>query len=110
MNTEQTILSVSQLNNQVKFLLENKFSNIWVQGEISSLRQYSSGHIYFTLKDYTAEISSVLFSHDAKKLDFIPENGQKVIMFGGVSLYSPRGQFQFKVKSIHVSGKGDLFR
>jgi len=109
MNTEQTILSVSQLNNQVKFLLENKFSNVWVQGEISSLRQYSSGHIYFTLKDYTSEISSVLFSHDAQKLDFIPENGQKVIMFGGVSLYSPRGQFQFKVKSIHVSGKGDLW-
>jgi len=109
MNTEQTILSVSQLNNQAKFLLENKFSHVWVEGEISSLRQYSSGHIYFTLKDATGEISSVLFAHDAQKLAFIPENGQKVIMFGGVSIYSPRGQFQFNVKSIHISGKGDLW-
>ncbi|MBC8311494.1 MAG: exodeoxyribonuclease VII large subunit [Candidatus Marinimicrobia bacterium] len=109
MNTEQTILSVSQLNNQAKFLLENKLSHVWVEGEISSLRQYSSGHIYFTLKDASGEISSVLFSHDAQKLSFIPENGQKVIMYGGVSLYSPRGQFQFKVKNIHISGKGDLW-
>ena len=109
MNNKQTILSVSQLNNQAKFLLENKFSHVWVEGEISSLRQYSSGHIYFTLKDATGEISSVLFAHDAQKLAFIPENGQKVIMFGGVSIYSPRGQFQFKAKSIHISGKGDLW-
>jgi len=109
MNTEQTILSVSQLNNQVKFLLENKFSHVWVEGEISSLRQYRSGHIYFTLKDATAEISSVLFAHDAQKLAFIPENGQKVILFGSISLYSPRGQFQFKVKGLHISGKGNLW-
>ena len=109
MNTDQTILSVSQLNNQAKFLLEQKFSHVWVEGEISSLRQYSSGHIYFTLKDATGEISSVLFSHDAQKLTFIPENGQKVTLFGSVSLYSPRGQFQFKVKNIHISGKGDLW-
>ena len=67
MDTQQTILSVSQLNNQAKFLLENKFSHVWVEGEISSLRQYSSGHIYFTLKDATGEISSVLFAHDAQK-------------------------------------------
>ena len=109
MNTEQTILSVSQLNNQAKFLLENKFSHVWVEGEISSSRQYSSGHIYFTLKDATSEISSVLFSYDAQKLAFIPENGHKVIMFGSVSLYSPRGQFQFKVKSINISGRGALW-
>ena len=109
MNTDKTILSVSQLNNQAKFLLEQKFSHVWVEGEISSLRQYSSGHIYFTLKDATGEISSVLFSHDAQKLTFIPENGQKVTLFGSVSLYSPRGQFQFKVKNIHISGKGDLW-
>ena len=109
MDTQQTILSVSQLNNQAKFLLENKFSHVWVEGEISSLRQYSSGHIYFILKDASGEISSVLFSHDAQKLAFIPENGQKVTLFGSVSLYSPRGQFQFKVKNIHISGQGDLW-
>jgi len=109
MNNDQTILSVSQLNNQAKFLLENKFSHVWVEGEISSLRQYSSGHIYFTLIDATGEISSVLFSHDAQKLSSIPENGQKVTLFGSVSLYSPRGQFQFKVKNIYLSGQGDLW-
>ena len=76
---------------------------------MSSLRQYSSGHTYFTLKDATNEISCVLFFHDAQKLAFIPENGQKVVVFGSVSLYSPRGQFQFKVKNIHISGRGDLW-
>jgi len=109
MNNDQTILSVSQLNNQAKFLLEKKFSHVWVEGEIISLHQYRSGHIYFTLKDSTGEISSVLFSHDAQKLPYIPENGQKVTLFGSVSLYSPRGQFQFKVKNIHLSGRGDLW-
>ena len=73
------------------------------------MRQYSSGHLYFTIKDVTGEISSVLFGQDAQKLAFIPENGQKVIMFGGVSIYSPRGQFQFKVKTLHRSGKGNLW-
>ena len=109
MINEQVILSVTQLNNQAKFFLENKFSNVWVEGEISSLRKYSSGHIYFTLKDSSGEISSVLFAHDAQKLAFIPENGQKVILIGGITIYSPRGQFQFKVKSIHISGRGKLW-
>ena len=109
MINDQTILSVTQLNNQAKFYLENKFSNILVEGEISSLRKYSSGHIYFSLKDSTGEISSVLFAHDAQKLAFILENGQKVILIGGISIYSPRGQFQFKVKSINLSGRGELW-
>ena len=109
MINERVILSVTQLNNQAKFFLENKFSNVWVEGEISSLRKYSSGHIYFTLKDSSGEISSVLFAHDAQKLAFIPENGQKVILIGGISIYAPRGQFQFKVKSIHISGRGKLW-
>ena len=72
MNKEKIVLSITQLNNQAKSLLEDKFSYVWVEGEVSTLRKYSSGHIYFTLKDPTGEISCVLFNHNAKKITFIP--------------------------------------
>ena len=60
MKHNKITLSVSQLNNQAKFLLEKEFSDIWVEGEVSSVRKYSSGHTYFTLKD-SFEISVVFF-------------------------------------------------
>ena len=81
MINDQTILSVTQLNNQAKFYLENKFSNILVEGEISSLRKYSSGHIYFTLKDEQGAIRCAMFRNQNLKLNFLPKDGDQKFHF-----------------------------
>ncbi len=106
---QNTVLTVTQLNNQAKYLLEKQFSQIWVEGEIGSFKTYGSGHSYFTLKDDGSEISSVLFAHQFKGLSFQPHVGQKVVAHGTVSLYPQRGQYQFVVSHLHMAGKGNLW-
>lgn len=97
------------MNNQVKYALEKNFSYIWVEGEISAPRQYPSGHLYFTLKDASSEISCVLFSSQRSRLEFVPAQGQKVLVTGSVSLYLPRGQYQLTVKHMYPAGQGALW-
>ena len=109
MKHNKTTLSVSQLNNQAKFLLEKEFSDIWVEGEVSSVRKYSSGHTYFTLKDSFQEISVVFFSQYAQKSSITLQNGEKIIVNGSLSIYAIRGQYQFIAKNIQISGQGNLW-
>ncbi|MCD7905801.1 MAG: exodeoxyribonuclease VII large subunit [Clostridiales bacterium] len=105
------IYTVSQLNGYVKRLFERDafLADVFVQGEISNLKLHSSGHIYFTLKDKTAQISCVMFSAYASGLGFLPENGIKVTVYGSVSLYEKTGAYQLYVKIMEPAGVGALY-
>ena len=69
---DHKILTITQVTNQVKFTLEQQYSNLWIQGEISSCKSYPSGHIYLTLKDGKSELSSVIFSQYVYQLSHQP--------------------------------------
>jgi exodeoxyribonuclease VII large subunit len=104
-----TILTVTQLNNQVKSQMETRFKNLWIQGEISSPKKYPSGHTYLTLKDSQSEISSVLFSGSGRNIDFQILHGLKVIAYGQPSIFIRRGQYQFIIENMYPAGKGELW-
>ena len=101
-------LSVSSLNEQIKYLLEESFNRVLVEGELSRITFHNSGHIYFTLKDSGSAISCVMFRGNASKLKFRLEEGLKVILDGAVTLYKPRGSYQVNCFSIEPSGQGAL--
>ena len=101
-------LSVSALNEQIKHLLEESFSRVFVEGELSRITFHNSGHIYFTLKDSGSAISCVMFRGNASKLKFRLEEGQKVVIDGAITLYKPRGSYQINCFTIEPSGQGAL--
>lgn len=104
-------VTVTQLNTRVKELLsaDPGLRDIWVSGEVSNLKKYSSGHYYFTLKDAGSEIRSVLFAGSRARMDFEPTDNMKVMAFGRVDMYVPRGSYQFIVETMRKSGVGDLY-
>lgn len=107
MTTEQRlVLTVSQLNSEVNQLLKQSLVPLWVEGEISNLVRASSGHYYFSLKDTDAQLRCALFK--GRPLTFKPENGNKVLAFGSVGLYEPRGEYQFIVSQMEMAGVGQL--
>lgn len=103
----ENILSISALNQLIKKDLEFNFSNIVVEGEISNFVAHSSGHKYFSLKDNSSQISAVMWK--GQRLDFKPDDGQKVIAFGSISVYTPRGSYQIVVNKLIPQGIGNLF-
>ncbi len=105
------IISVSALNTYLKGLLDSdpNLQYIFVSGEISNLTDhYSSGHIYLSLKDSKAVIKAVMFSFNASRLRFKPQNGMKIIARGKVSLYEPSGQYQLYIEDMQPDGIGAL--
>ncbi len=100
------IYTVSQITQLIKGLLENNVGEIWLEGEISNFKAASSGHFYFSLKDEGALILGAMFAHANKGLKFKLEDGQKVICFGKVDVYGPRGQYQIIVEKIEPKGVG----
>ncbi len=106
----RTIYSVTELNRSAATVLEQNFSWIWVEGEISNLAQPSSGHIYFSLKDSGAQVRCAMFKSRNNGLKFQPENGQQVQIRGKVSLYQPRGDYQLIVDRMEEAGDGALQR
>ena len=108
--TEETrrVLSVSELTAQVKRLLEKQVGSIWVTGEVTNLRAQSSGHIYFTLKDATSQLSCVLFSREKVSHRELIADGQKVLLQGDVTVYEARGQYQLIVRAVELQGVGAL--
>ena len=106
----QEIISVSDINDLAKGLLEKDLSNVWIQGEISSFTAHGSGHWYFTIKDKKSSLDCVMFKFDNINLLFEPKVGDELILNGKVSIYSPTGRYQFNVKHIEVSGEGALLR
>ncbi len=101
-------LTVSALNEQIKSLLEESFSRVLVEGELSRITFHNSGHIYFTLKDSSSSLSAVMFRGNASKLKFRLEEGMKVVIDGAITLYKPRGAYQINCFSIEPSGQGAL--
>lgn len=102
------ILSVSELNEQAKTLLETNFDMIEVKGEISRLTRHSSGHWYFSLKDANAAISCVMFKMHNFKLKFVPTDAMEVVITGKVTLYAQNGSYQISVYQMRLNGEGAL--
>jgi exodeoxyribonuclease VII large subunit len=101
-------ISVSELNTQIKGLLETSFSHIYVEGEISNLTYHNSGHIYFSIKDEKSTISCVMFRGNAAYLKFQLEVGMKIVITGNLTVYTPRGNYQLLCTKIEPSGVGSL--
>ncbi|MHB8652978.1 MAG: exodeoxyribonuclease VII large subunit [Terriglobia bacterium] len=106
--TQRKILSVSELTQQVKGLFEKNFAEVWVQGEVSNFRPAGSGHLYFTLKDATAQLRAVCFRNQARYLKFKPQDGISVIARGRLSVYEARGEYQLYVELLEPAGLGAL--
>jgi exodeoxyribonuclease VII large subunit len=103
-------ITVSQLNRQVKTLLEKGLGRLWVEGEISNIAKPASGHIYFSLKDDSAQIRAAFFRQRQRGPTIGLKNGDQVLAFGRVSLYEPRGDYQLIVEQVEPAGEGALKR
>ncbi|RRJ83429.1 exodeoxyribonuclease VII large subunit [Aestuariirhabdus litorea] len=101
-------LSVSDLNRNVRRLLEVSFGSVWVEGEISNLARPSSGHWYFTLKDSQAQIRCAMFRNRNQAVRFLPQEGMQLAIRGKVSLYEGRGDFQLIADHMEQAGAGAL--
>jgi exodeoxyribonuclease VII large subunit len=105
---EQKILKVSQINLLAKKILETSFNQVLVEGEISNVVRPSSGHLYFSLKDESAQIRAAMFRQNNIALKFEPQNGMNVIVTAQVSLYEARGDYQLIVGRMELAGAGIL--
>ena len=103
-------ITVSQLNRQVKTLLEKGLARLWVEGEISNIARPASGHVYFSLKDANAQIRCAFFRQRQRGPTIGLKNGDQVLAFGRVSLYEPRGDYQLIVEQVEPAGEGALKR
>jgi exodeoxyribonuclease VII large subunit len=104
------VRSVSEFTRCVKALLEGGIRPGWVRGEVSNLRAQASGHVYFSLKDAGAHLSAVLFRGDAARQSVRLRDGQQIIVYGEVSVYEARGQYQLIVRAVIDDGAGRLQR
>jgi len=105
---ERKIFSVSELNREIKQILEKKYAFVWISGEISNMSKAASGHVYLTLKDRKSQILSVIFRTQTRLLSKNLENGMQVTGFGRVSVYEPRGTYQIILEYLEKSGIGEL--
>ncbi len=106
----ESAVSVSQLNRQAKQLLERSLTKLWVEGELSNIARPASGHVYFTLKDDAAQIRGAFFRQRQRGPTIGFKNGDRVLVFGRVSLYEARGDYQLIVEQIEAAGEGALKR
>lgn len=104
----EEILKVTTLTRLIKGQLEENFSRVWVQGEISNLRRQSSGHVYFSLKDSRSQLPCALFARDAARQSFELEDGMEVLLLGDISVFEPHGRYQLIAKVAIQSGAGRL--
>ena len=102
------ILSVGEFSRRFKMLVKTQVPELWIRGEISNLKTYSSGHIYFTLKDSDASIQAVLFKGYSRMISFPLREGMKILAFGEVSVYEARGNYQLVIKAAMQDGAGEL--
>ncbi len=107
---QQSIFTVSQLNREVRLILEQQFGFVWLEGEISNLSQPASGHLYLSLKDSSAQIRCAMFRGRNRNLKFKPKNGAQVVVHGSLGLYEARGDFQLIIEQMEPVGEGLLQR
>jgi len=104
----ESIKTVTTLVQDVKALIGEAFSSVWVAGEISNFKRPASGHCYFTLKDDRSQIKCVMWSSVAKRLFFQPDDGIQVRILGSVGVYEARGDLQLIVQALEPQGEGAL--
>src|SRR5688500_545582 len=100
------VLTVSELTARIRTLLEQKFFEIWVEGELSNCRVWNTGHMYFTLKDASAQIKGVMFSSALRRLRFKPQDGLRVVARGKVTVYPVKGEYQILCEHLEPEGLG----
>jgi exodeoxyribonuclease VII large subunit len=104
----QNLMSVSSLNTKIKSLLEATFMHIFVEGEVASVTNHTSGHVYFSIKDKDSSIKCVMWRASVSKLKFRIEKGMHIVIEGSVGVYTPRGEYQFYVVKVEPYGQGAL--
>jgi exodeoxyribonuclease VII large subunit len=107
MTLERNVLSVSELNRQADEMLRAGLGTVWVEGEVSNLKRYASGHQYFSLKDDQASVSCTLFRGSARQASPFTD-GDRVVVAGRPGVYATRGQFQLIVERLEAAGEGRL--
>ncbi len=101
-------MTVSELTGLLRTSIEEQFSDVWLEGELSNLRAPGSGHVYCTLKDKTSQIRAVLFRSSAVRLRFALQEGLQVIVRGRLTVYEPRGEYQIVIDTVEPKGIGAL--
>jgi len=107
-STEPQILTVEQINNYLRGLIEGHVGTVWLKGEISNFKPHSSGHFYFSLKDSKAQISAMMFRGYNSRLKFKPHDGLEVIVRGKITVYEPRGTYSIACETMEPVGAGAL--
>lgn len=107
-NSQSNIISVGDFAKRARSFIEEQFNKVWIEGEISNFKQYSSGHCYFTLKDAEAQVRCVMWRNSARALYFTPTDGMLVRLYGKASFYEKRGDFQVIAQSLKHAGEGAL--
>ena len=107
---KEHVFSVTELNGVISEILQQTFTGISLEGEISNYKPSAAGHIYFTLKDSASAISAVMFRGSAYRLNFQPKDGDKVRVTGSISVYSPRGSYQLIVTKMEIAGSGNILQ
>lgn len=102
------VLTVSELTASLREVLETTFPEVWVEGELSNARVWTTGHLYFTLKDGGSQIKGVMFRSALRYLKFKPEDGMRVVVRGRVSVYDPKGEYQLVGEHMEPHGLGSL--
>ncbi len=105
---ERDVWTVSRLNREVRVLLDGAFGLTWVEGELSNVARPASGHLYFSLKDATAQVRCAMFRQRNRLVTFAPKNGDKVLVRARIGLYEARGDFQLIVEHMEPAGEGAL--
>ena len=111
-SSEKKVYTISELTRQIKQTLEDEVGNVWVDGEISNFKIYGSGHAYFSLKDESAQLSAVLFA--GSRAGVVPgarlEDGQRVRVYGEITVFENRGLYQLIVRKVEPAGAGALMQ
>ncbi|NOT45081.1 MAG: exodeoxyribonuclease VII large subunit, partial [Acidobacteria bacterium] len=102
------VLTVTELTAGIRGLLEDRFADVWVEGEVSNCRVWNTGHMYFTLKDRDAQLKGVMFRSALRLLKFKPQDGLRVVARGRVSVYDPKGEYQIVCEHLEPEGLGAL--
>ncbi|WP_092343250.1 exodeoxyribonuclease VII large subunit [Candidatus Ichthyocystis sparus] len=105
----EEILTVSSLTRLLKNVLENSFSTVCVEGEISNCIRASSGHFYFSLKDSQSQVRCILWRGIADSIASTPKNGDQFLVYGAITVYEARGDYQIQVKKMIPRGNGQLY-
>jgi exodeoxyribonuclease VII large subunit len=105
---QRRIYSVSELSAEIREMLEGRFTDVWIEGEISNFKSSAAGHLYFTLKDDRAQLPAVCFRNAARYLRFKPENGKSFRARGRITAYEGRGEYQIIVEVLEPAGLGAL--